>query len=647
MNLLNHIKSLFAPVLAEIEPDAKKREGYLAAIKQSGKPDQADYQANFAMGLAKALGQKTLDVAKAVIAKLPPNDVFDEPTVAGPGFINLRLKSGFLALTLQSIATDPKLGVEPAAKPKTYVIDYSSPNVAKPLHVGHLRSTIIGDALTRLLRFLGHTVISDNHLGDWGTQFGMLIYGYRTFLDKKKYADNPVRELARLYVLVRNLSGTIDILSRGYTHFRDEAAFQANPVAELTRVYVNGLKRATGGDDDDDDEGGASGPPAPNPVADCCRYETAKLHAGDAENLRLWNEFMPPCMEEIHKVYQELEILPFSHEHGESFYQPMLADVVESVQKAGVSEPGAGGSLIIRTGEAKDLVKVLRKGDGAYTYTTTDLATIKYRMETFKPDVMLYVVDFRQGSHFDPLFEIARCWGYRQEDVGLAHVKFGSVLGRDGRPIKTREGGATELMQLLCQAVELGGKLFELTYWKRKASGHDVPKWEEFTDEEKANVARAVGIGAVKYADLSQNRTTDYKFDFDKMLATDGNTATYMQYAYARCRAIFRRGEVAEGRFRTSPPAVIPGHPAERALALQLLRFPEAVEAAAAEYLPHMITAYLWDLAKSYSVFFENCPVLKAETPELKESRLLLVDLVSRVIKQALDLLGIRVVERM
>ena len=276
---------------------------------------------------------------------------------------------------------------------------------------------------------------------------------------------------------------------------------------------------------------------------------------------------------------------------------------------------------------------------------TTDLATVKYRAEEFKADTLLYVVDFRQGQHFANVFEAARGWGYTS--MTFEHVKFGSVLGKEGKPIKTREGGATELMQLLDQAIERGGNLFELVYWRRAAQGHEAPRWEEFSDAEKQDIASAVGIGAVKYADLSQNRTTDYTFDFAKMLATNGNTATYMQYAYARCRAIFRRGEVDAEHYRTNPPTVLLANAAERALALQLLRFPEAVEAAAAEYLPHLITAYLWDLAKSYSVFFENCPVLKAETPELMDSRLLLVDLVGRVIKQALDLLGIRVVERM
>jgi arginyl-tRNA synthetase len=644
MNLLTQIRSLFEPALTALAPDKAKVPDYLAAIKPSNDP-AADYQANFAMALGKSLKVTAREAAQLVVSKLP-TEIIEPPTIAGPkpevAFINLRLKTEFLAKTVQAIATDPKLGVAPGTKPKTFVIDYSSPNVAKPLHVGHLRSTIIGDALTRILRFLGHTVITDNHLGDWGTQFGMLIYGYRMFLNKEAYKKAPVRELARLYVLVRNVSGTIDILSRGFTHFRDETAFQANPVAELTRVYVNGLKRATDSEDDDD-EGGAKGPSAPNPVADACREATAKLHSGDAENLKLWKEFMPPCMEEIHKVYKKLEILPFQHEYGESFYQQMLAEVVRSVQAAGVSEEGEGGSLIIRFGPEN--VALIRKRDGAFTYTTTDLATIKYRAEQFKPDAVLYVVDFRQGQHFANLFEAARRWGYK--GMELEHVKFGSVLGKDGKPIKTREGGATELMHLLDQAIERGGNLFELVHWKRAAQGHDVPEWDDYTDDEKKDIASAVGIGAVKYADLSQNRTTDYTFDFAKMLATNGNTAAYMQYAYARCRAIFRRGEVDESRFRTNPPTILITHSAERALALQLLRFPEAIEAAAVDYLPHAITGYLWDLAKSYSVFFENCPVLKAETPELKDSRLLLVDLVGRVIKQALDLLGIRVVERM
>jgi arginyl-tRNA synthetase len=639
MSLLTQVRSLFEPALAGLVTDRTELPEYLGMVKPTD-PKNGDYQANFAMKLAKQLGRKPPELASAVVGKLPPNDVIESAAVAGPGFINIKLKDAWLASQVRAMAADDRLGVAPAANPRRYVIDYSSPNVAKPLHVGHLRSTIIGDALTRLLRYLGHTVITDNHLGDWGTQFGMLLWGYKNLLDKEAYQKDKIRELARLYLAVRKIDETIDILSRGYHEFRDDARFRADPVGELTRLYVNGVKRAKGGDDEDEDD---NRKPVPNPVKEAYRQETARLHAGDAENLRLWKEFMPACMEEIHAIYRKLGVLPFDREHGESFYQPMLAGVVESLQSQGVSEPGEGGAVIVRTG--KDSVSLIRKKDGAFTYTTTDLATIKYRVDEWKPDAILYVVDFRQAQHFDNLFAAARKWGYNS--VELEHVKFGSVLGKDGRPIKTREGGATELGALLDRAVELGGHLFELTYWMRKANGHDVPKWEDISDAEKRQIAEAVGIGAVKYADLSQNRTSDYKFDFDKMLATEGNTGTYMQYAYARCRSIFRKGQADEARFRADPPAVRITHPAERALALQLLRFEDALLTAAAESMPHHITGYLWDLAKAFSGFFENCPVLTAETPELRDSRLLLVDLTARVIRQGLDLLGIRTVERM
>jgi arginyl-tRNA synthetase len=640
MNLLSELRSVFAPALSVITPDPAKVPDYLGMVKPPGDPKNGDYQANFAMPLGKALGKKPQEVAAEIVAKLPKSDLLDSATVAGPGFINLKLSDAWIAKQVQQIAADERLGVAKAAQPKTFVIDYSAPNVAKPLHVGHLRSTIIGDALVRILRFLGHTAIGDNHLGDWGTQFGMLIYGYRTFLNKEAYKADPVRELARLYVLVRNVAGTVDILSNAFTNFRDQAAFDANPVAELTRLYVNGLKRAKSDDEDDDER---KGPPFPNPVADAYRTETAKLHAGDAENLKLWKEFMPPCMDEIQKVYTQLEILPIDHALGESFYQPMLGGIVEDLQAKGVSEAGDGGSVIIRFGENN--VALIRKRDGAFTYTTTDLATVKYRVETWKPDAVLYVVDFRQGQHFKNLFTAAAKWGYG--GVEFTHVSFGSVLGKDGKPLKTRDGGVTELSVLLDRAVELGGHLFELTHWQRAAMGHDVPKWDEISDAEKQEIARAVGIGAVKYADLSQSRTSDYKFDFDKMLATNGNTATYMQYAYARCRAIVRKGNVSEASFRTAPPPVLLTHPAERALAVQLLKFEEVLCNTAAEYLPHYVTQYLWDVAKAFSGFFEGCPVLTAPSEELKQSRLLLVDLTGRVIRTALGLLGIRTVERM
>jgi len=620
MNLLTRIRSLFEPVLKEIAPDKPKVPDLLVAIKPSGNPEHGDYQANMAMALAKALGQKPPEVAKAIIAKLPANDLLEPPTVAGPGFINLRLKPTFLTDAIRTIATDEKLGAEPAATPRRFVIDYSSPNVAKPLHVGHLRSTIIGDSLTRILRFLGHTVITDNHLGDWGTQFGMLIYGYRNFLDKEAYERDPVRELARVYVEVRR---------------------QAKQEAK-DYLIAQGLNP-------DDEEAVEN---APSATMDACRSETAKLHADDPANYKLWQEVLPHSMKEVHAIYQRLGTYPFDFEHGESFYHSMLPAVVAHMLDkglAGLSQgavviPNANGKIPSTPQELQkeEPPGIIRKKDGAYTYYTSDFATIKYRVDHFHPDAILYVVGIPQTLHFKTLFAQARRWGF--DRLELQHIKFGSVLGEDRKILSTRAGGAVELDVLIDRAVELGLQKYQKSYDERKASGRKVP---DFTPEEIRDIAEAIGVGAIKYADLSQNRTSDYIFSYDKMLATEGNTATYMQYAYARCRSIFREGGVDDARFRADPPEVVIGHPAERALALQLLRFPEAVENAAAEYLPHLITGYLWDLAKSFSGFFENCPVLKAETSELRDSRLLLVDLVGRVIKQALDLLGIRTVERM
>ena len=360
---------------------------------------------------------------------------------------------------------------------------------------------------------------------------------------------------------------------------------------------------------------------------------------------------MPACLAMLDPIYTRLGV-KIDHALGESFYNPMLAEVVEDMLAKGVAFESKGAVVIPN---AKGIVPqseeeskkeeppaIVRKRDGAFTYTTTDLATIKYRVETWKPDAMLYVVGSPQALHFKTLFAQARRWGY--DRVEYQHIQFGSMLGADRKMFATRKGGVLELMDLLDDAAKLSLQKYEANTAERRSFGHDV---SDLDFNEKRAIAEVVGVGAVKYADLSQNRTTDYVFDLDKMTATVGNTAAYMQYAYARCRAIFRKGDVEEASFRTDPPPMLFSHAAERALALHLLRFPEAVENAAADYLPHLLTTYLWDLAKSYSVFFENCPVLKAETPELKASRLLLVDLVGRVIKQALDLLGIRVVERM
>jgi arginyl-tRNA synthetase len=606
MNLLSLLREQFRQALTDLIPDPAKLDDYLGMVRPAQNPEHGDYQANFAMRLNSMLKRKTpKDLAEEIAQRLPLGEMLEKPAVAHPGFINVRFRSDWLAKQVQAMARDERLSIAKAAKPRTFVIDYSAPNVAKPLHVGHLRSTIIGESLKRLLRFLGHTVIADNHLGDWGTQFGMLLYGYKHFRDETAYRADAVRELARLYKKVRELA-------------------KAN--------------------DEDEAEAG-------NPIADAYRQETVKLHQGDPENVALWKQFMPHCLEEVRALYRRLDV-HFDHEHGESFYQPILAGVVADLlakklafeSEGAVVIPNAKG-VVPRTEEQRkkeDPPALVRKRDGAFTYTTSDLATVKYRVETWKPDAILYVVDARQALHFRTFFAEGRRWGY--DGVEFIHVSFGSVLGEDGKPLKTREGAPIELEQLLDEAVARGLRKYEETRQERIARGEDVP---DLTDAERRQIAEAVGIGAVKYADLSQNRTSDYVFSFEKMLATDGNTATYMQYAYVRCRGIFRKGGVDDTRFRTNPPAVHLETPYERALALQLLRYEEAIQSAADEYMPHFLTAYLWDLAKAYSGFFVNCPVLKAETPELRDSRLLLCDLTARVIKQTLELLGIKTVERM
>ncbi len=591
MNVLESLQGRLREALRGLASDPGP---YAAMLKPAQDPRFGDYQANCAMPLGKTLGKPPREVAAEIVRQLPLGDQLEPPEVAGPGFINLRLRADWLAKQAQAMAGDDRLGVAPPGSPRTFVIDFSSPNVAKPMHVGHLRSTIIGDALARLLRFLGHRVVTDNHLGDWGTQFGILLYGYKNYLDKAAFEADPVRELARLYVHVRS-------------QFRKA-------------------------DDEDAEDAG-------DPVQEACRQETAKLHAGDPENRRLWELFMPHCLAEIEHIYRRLDVR-FDHTHGESFYQDMLAGVVRDLEQRGLAETSEG-AVVVFVG-AKEPPAIVRKRDGAFTYTTSDLATIRYRVEHWNPDAILYVVDARQALHFRSLFAVARRWGY--DKVVLEHVSFGSVLGKNKSPLKTREGGVPDLEGLLDEAAAQAARVYEANQRERQERGEEV---HELAADELAGVYETVGIGAVKYADLSQNRASDYVFDVEKMTATDGNTATYMQYAYARNRSIFRKGGVDPAALRGSPPLPVLGTAEEQALALQLVRFGDVLTAAAAEYKPSLITAYLWDLSKAYSGFFQNCPVLRAETPELRQGRLLLCDVTARVIQRGLDLLGIRTLERM
>jgi len=585
------------------------------------------------MPLGKKLNKPPREVAQTIVERLQKQGLPASAEIAGPGFINLKFNDEWLAGQVQSMASGDRLGIEPTNEARTFVIDYSSPNVAKPMHVGHLRSTIIGDALTRLMRFLGHKAISDNHLGDWGTQFGMLLYGYKHLLNRDAYEKDPVRELARLYLEVRQLDQTFATLALGLSRFQNPQALQLNPLAEISRVYMQALRKAKHAEDEEDAPGGT------NPVKEAYRAETAKLHSGDAENRRLWEQFMPACYDEIERIYRRLDV-HFDHQLGESFYQPKLAEVVSSLL-AGKIAQHSEGAVVVKFGDDQPAALV-QKSDGAFTYTTTDLATIKYRVEEWKPDAILYVVDFRQGLHFKNLFEVARRWG--MDGVELTHVSFGSVLGSDRKPIKTREGGGASLESLLNEAVARAELVYLRNQLEAAQRGETV---SELNDEERREVFEVIGIGAVKYADLSQNRESDYVFNWDKMLAMEGNTATYMQYAYVRNRGIFRKGNIDVLSLRQNPPSLVLPSAEERSLALQLLRFHDALTVAAAESKPSVITSYLWDLAKSYSGFFQNCPVLKAESESLRQSRLLLCDLTARVIQRGLDLLGIRTVERM
>ena len=563
----------------------------LSQIKASSDSKFGDYQFNGSMGLAKEAKVSPRKVAEKIVEFFALPDVLEPVEIAGPGFLNLRIKPQWLAEKIQEMAADPRLGVLKPEKVKTFVIDFSSPNVAKPMHVGHLRSTILGDSLARTLRFFGHTVITDNHLGDWGTQFGIILHGYKHMLDEKAFQNEPVKELARLYVEVRKLFKTPEEIAKGVV----------------------------------------------DPVQNACRDETAKMHKGDQTNLELWRKFMPVCLGEIDLVYQRLGVR-FDHTYGESFYQPFLNKVVQDLSSSGLARESEGALAIFLTEDATPAL--VRKSDGAFTYMTTDLATIQYRVEQWKPDAILYVVDSRQSLHFSQLFQIAQQWLGQQ--TRLEHISFGSVLGADRKPIKTRSGDAVaSLDQLLDEAVRLAKEVYQAAY-------HQEGETQSKESLEDLNrVGDVVGIGAVKYADLCQNRTSDYVFNWEKMMAMEGNTATYMQYAYARNRSIFRKGEFNPDNYRNASIPVLLDTAEERGLALQLFRFEEAITLALVDYKPSLITSYLWDVAKAYSVFFQNCPVLKAPNEGIRQSRLLLCDLTARVLKQGLELLGISVLEKM
>lgn len=651
MNILRLLRVRFSEVLGDFTDEMRP---YLDMIRPAQDARFGDYQANFAMPLAKRQGTNPREVALRVVDKLDVTDLCQPAEVAGPGFINLTLLDAWLEQQVNAAANDARLGVPEVQEPRTVVVDFSSPNVAKPMHVGHLRSTVIGDALVRTLRFLGHTVIADNHIGDWGTQFGMIIYGFKHLVDPKGYEADPVGELARLYRLVNQLcdyhdslaelptaQARLSILQNDLQNAEAAAAADSTRKKELKKLRaevssvsseVDGLKRKISAVEDDSTLSVAADK-HPD-ISRLAREETAKLHAGDMENLRLWNEFLPQCLAALQRIYDRLQI-HFDLTLGESYYNPYLAPVVADLEQRGLARESDGAMCVFIPGIAAPFI--VRKRDGAYTYATTDLATISYRVETLKADHILYVVDARQSEHFKLLFATARLWG--GESTDLRHVSFGTVMGSDGRPYKTRSGDTVGLESLLNEAV---AKAYEIVVQNDESrtdvSGNPAP---ELSALQRAEIAEMVGIGGIKYADLMHNRESDYVFDADKMLAMTGNTATYLQYAHARVQGIFRKGEVDVELLRAQESPVFLRAPAERRLGLKLCQYAETLDFVVADARPNMLTQYLFELAGDLTSFYDQCPVLRAPDEETRKSRLRLCDLAGRILAHGLELLGI------
>lgn len=658
MNILQELQTRFATVLSDF---TEEPELFAEMVKPSQDTRFGDFQANCAMPLAKRNGVNPRELALSLVEKLNVTDLCEPPEVAGPGFINLRLKDGFVEQSVNLACQDERVGVEKVSQPQTVVLDFSSPNVAKPMHVGHLRSTVIGDSLQRTLQFLGHKVLSDNHIGDWGTQFGMIIYGYKNFVDSNAYQTDEVGELARLYRLVNTLSDYHSALSKipsteQQINDQELALVEAEKNLDPSdkkgakglkkqRADLNGTKDSLKSLQSKRDLVAADpellklAESHPD-IARLAREETAKLHGGDAENQRLWDEFLPKCVEALQTVYDRLDI-HFDMTLGESFYNPMLADVVSDLEAKGLAQLSDGAKCVFIEGNAAPFI--VQKADGAFTYATTDLATVQYRLQEFGADTVLYVVDARQSEHFKLLVETIKLW--LDQPINLQHVSFGTVMGQDRRPFKTRSGDNVGLESLLEEAVRKAREVVASNDdSKVDVDGNPAP---ELSEEERDEIAQIVGLGGIKYADLHHNRESDYVFDWDKMLAKTGDTATYMQYAYARIQGIFRKGDVDLPTLRESNFRIHLDEPAERSLALKICRFSEALDAVAREYRPNLLTQYLFELAGELTTFYGACQVIKAENETTRQSRLKLVDLAGRVIRQGLDLLGINVCDQM
>ncbi|EBP6699089.1 arginine--tRNA ligase [Salmonella enterica subsp. enterica] len=550
-------------------------------VRQSAKVQFGDYQANGMMAVAKKLGMAPRQLAEQVLTHLDLSGIASKVEIAGPGFINIFLEPAFLAEQVQQALASDRLGVSQPTR-QTIVVDYSAPNVAKEMHVGHLRSTIIGDAAVRTLEFLGHHVIRANHVGDWGTQFGMLI----AWLEKQQQENAGDMALADLEGFYRDAK----------KHYDEDEAF-----AERARNYV------------------------------------VKLQSGDTYFREMWRKLVDITMTQNQITYDRLNVtLTRDDVMGESLYNPMLPGIVADLKAKGLAVESEGATVgfldEFKNKEGDPMGVIIQKKDGGYLYTTTDIACAKYRYETLHADRVLYYIDSRQHQHLMQAWTIVRKAGYVPDSVPLEHHMFGMMLGKDGKPFKTRAGGTVKLADLLDEALERARRLVA-------EKNPDMPA------DELEKLANAVGIGAVKYADLSKNRTTDYIFDWDNMLAFEGNTAPYMQYAYTRVLSVFRKANIDEQALASAP--VIISEDREAQLAARLLQFEETLTVVAREGTPHVMCAYLYDVAGLFSGFYEHCPILSAENDAVRNSRLKLAQLTAKTLKLGLDTLGIETVERM
>jgi arginyl-tRNA synthetase len=582
-------------------------------------PKFGDYQTAALMALAKERKINPRQLATDVLSKFDVSEWCEKVEIAGAGFLNFRLKTSTLERTLESAARGEHLFFEKTKHPRTVVVDFSSPNVAKPMHVGHIRSTILGDSLARALRSLGHRVITDNHLGDWGTQFGMMIFAWKIekfFENDPGLLPDPTAELERVYKLVNDAcKGKPEALK----YIRSRFPYEID--LELDKIEPEG-------------------------ALDWARRELVKLQSGDKENLEIWERLIAISKKQFETIYNRLGVT-FDHTLGESFYNPMLKSVVQELLSKGIARESEGAIAVFSDGTLppkqdpflkqedgawKPNPSLIQKSDGASNYVTTDLATLAYRLNTWHPDEIVYITDGRQQLHFQQVFATFKRW-HPEQKIKLAHVWFGSILGEDGTPFKARSGDTVRLSDLLDEGEERAFKVVS-------------EKDPDMAESQRREIARVVGIGAIKYADLLPNRQTDYVFSWDKMLALNGNTVPYLLYAYARIRSIFRKGDVNPESEALKNSSLVLSAPHEIALAKQLLNFGLVLDAVVEEYRPNLMCNYLYELAGHFAGFFENCPVLKAE-PKERSSRLVLSNLTAKVLQQGLDILGIQTLEQM